>query len=50
MKKMTKWFVLLLVLAFLALCVAFVWYYRGVRAGQPGNAELVRMKIAESVC
>ncbi|MCD8347902.1 MAG: hypothetical protein LUD16_08160 [Lachnospiraceae bacterium] len=42
MKKMTKWYLLLLALAFLIFCALCVWYYMGVRASQPSNAELVR--------
>jgi len=41
MKKMTKWYLLLLVLAFLIFCALCVWYYMGVRVSQPSNAELV---------
>ncbi|MCC8102598.1 MAG: hypothetical protein LIP11_10215 [Clostridiales bacterium] len=42
MKKMTKWHLLLFVLAFLILCAVCIWYYMGMQASQPGNAELVR--------
>ncbi|MCD7813294.1 MAG: hypothetical protein LUH20_04455 [Lachnospiraceae bacterium] len=41
MKKMTKWY-LLLVLALVLLCVICAWYYMGVRTSRPDNAELVR--------
>ncbi|MCD7833579.1 MAG: hypothetical protein LUH00_06290 [Lachnospiraceae bacterium] len=41
MKKMTKWY-LLLVLALVLLCVICAWYYMGVRTSRPDYAELVR--------